>query len=156
MTLTPVAERLTVELSLYLFYQLSSVTAGTQTPNLPHVMCTLWVTAPPLRLLYFMHSLSYDKRLIINIYFFLKYGFNITLHFLLNKYTYMSIRWILIHMYSHGFFPFSFLAFDGYFARKLNQTSRFGAWVICLSKFNFIYWCKQITMIVSCYSYCIY
>ena len=54
----------------------------------------------------------------------------------------MSKRWILIHMYSYGFFPF--LAFDGYFARKLNQTSRFGAWVICLSKFNFIYQCKQI------------
>ena len=46
-TLTPVAERLEVEPSLYLFLRLSSVAGGIQTSNLPHEMRTFLPTASP-------------------------------------------------------------------------------------------------------------
>ena len=45
-TLTPIAERLTVELSLPVF----TVAAGIRTPNLPLARLTLWPTATPPQL----------------------------------------------------------------------------------------------------------
>ena len=43
-TLTPVAERFAVELSL--FVRLRYVAVGIKTPNLPHTRQTLYLTAP--------------------------------------------------------------------------------------------------------------